>query len=72
MLVLPLGVKENCTNFLQGAFLEKVLGPVPGFHTLWAMPRALLLALAALPEMEELHQLRKHSERLALVQGGPS
>lgn len=31
---------------------------------------ALLLDLAGLPEMEELHQLRKHSERLAVVQGG--
>lgn len=73
MLVFSLGVEENHTNFLKGAFLGKrgSISPVPRLRAFWPHTGPLLWIWSACPGKEEWHQHRKHSERVALIQGGP-
>lgn len=77
MLVLPLGIKESHIDVLEGGrrgglFVKRgpsVLSPNPAVRE----PRVgTFFPVRSTPaEMEGLYRLPKHSERLALVQGGP-
>lgn len=73
MLVFPLGVTENHTNFLAGAFLEKRRSSVlcQDSEFCWQHTGPFSWVWSACPAKEELHQHHEHSERVALVQGGP-
>lgn len=70
MLVLPLGIKKNHTDFLGigGPFslvlvlILRCVSPSQGL-SFWVRSTPA--------DMEGLYQLHKHSGRLALVQGGP-
>lgn len=74
MLVLPLGIKENHLDFLEGqgrrVFLEErvlVLSPNPAVREPRA--RVLFFPIRSTPaDVEGLYRLPKHSERLGLVQ----
>lgn len=67
------GGQRQPHQFPHGGFSgeERVIGPMPRFRVVWPHTWPFFWIWSACPAKGELHQHHKHSERVALVQGGP-